>query len=766
MHGIARAAAGRLFLVSLLLIVGNALATPPTPPVRLVLPERLAAVALRDGRLQLPIAIETREAARDVVVSVYVRRVLPGKPDLEQPRLERVQQLKPKAKRGREALAVRLEKLVLGEYVVQVRVDGRYDGSGDDGFSDVVILHLLVDSSGRATLQSPVAHEHDAEGGRWRAFREDLARHPDHPRIRLLRGDTQPLRDARVGESQVPRDARLEVRAGAPSADLSKYYRDRTADAWQPEDPLTVQGRLLFMDVDGILRPLVNVSVHVWDEDTYGDELLGGVASGWDGRWSFSVNNDDGALQDGRDIYYTFTLTNTRLDLSRCNGDYRWQSAVREDRNDGSVVDFGDETAGSSTNSLVVWDRLNLSWNKAATTGGRDPGMVAACFPASATEYGGTVNVTAADFDGDGPSHEYGHALMDKAYSEDISPGLDHGFSDCNQDQGQSWSEGWATGFMLATFPDERYNWHFGDEGRKIEKFSLVDCDPVLGEKNEGFVAAALLDFIDVADDDSDGFPSRGRAGYGDANAAARVSLATIYRDTMWGSVHFDVLDFWYDLAGSLSGDRRAGAAEIMYYAYMSVVPPDSCVATKAATARLADGDAEIVLDDLRRFRDQVLERGDRGRELVNRYYRNSPEMAALLLADAKATDDALYVIRHFASFGATVTNNRRYRDAFAANAAIVAPDVDAAVGRLFAFFAQRGGATLKADVQYAQGEYARVKSLTLPQLQQQLEKESPAGAKKVRLAPGRFSPESERALETPGVRALREKGSPKPPAR
>ena len=747
-------------ILASMLVAGVAIATPPIPPVQLVFEGR-EALKLRDGRLELPISTNAREAARDIVVTVHLRPVLPDKPDQEQPRLQRVQEVKLREARGRQKVRVALERLVPGEYLVQVRVEGRT--GEDDGFSDVLLLYVTIDRDGNARVERPEARAQRVEAARWQAFRADLEKHPDHPRVRLLRGDTYPMGDAKVVEHDVPAGERLEVRPSDEPDDTAKYYRDGTKDAWQPEDPITVRGRVTFTDVDGSVKPLVNVGVRLWDEDTFGDELLGTVATGWDGRWSFSVNNDDGWFQDGRDIYYTFTLANSRVGLTRCGGDYRWQSAVHEDSNDGIVIDFGSETAGSDTNALIVWDRLNLSWAQASGAGGRDPGKIDACFPAGATNYTTTVNVAAADFDGDGVSHEYGHALMDNAYDDDVSPGGAHGFGDCSQDTGLAWSEGWATGFMLNAFPDGRYNWHFGDVGRAIENFSS-SCGTRVGEKNEGWVAASILDFTDAANDTNGGSVSRGRTGYDDGNSGNRISLASIFRDTMWGGTSFDALDFWYDLVGNIASAQRNPGQEIMYYNYMSVLAPDACVATKAATARLPDADA--VLSDLRRFRDLVLKRDDRGRELANRYYRNSPEMASLLLADDRATADALVVIRHFAVFGATVGTHRRYLEAFESNSRVVPDDVDAAVGRLFDFFAQRGGATLRGDVDYARKEYERVRKLTLPELQKQMEKADAGAAKKVRMQPRAFSPESRRALETPGVRALREQGLPKPPDR
>ena len=85
----------------------------------------------------------------------------------------------------------------------------------------------------------------------------------------------------------------MEVRSEGPSASR-KHSVDHSKTSWSSSDGLTIRGRLLFQDIDGMWKPLVNVSVNLWDSDSLIDENLGNVASGWDGRWSFAVNDDDG----------------------------------------------------------------------------------------------------------------------------------------------------------------------------------------------------------------------------------------------------------------------------------------------------------------------------------------------------------------------------------------------------------------------------------------------------------------------------------------
>jgi hypothetical protein len=751
------------FLVFALFGIGTSQATPPTPPATVQIDER----ALNAETAMLPLHIVVQKGVREVSIKVSVHPIDPSKPDYQRSAARVVYERKIETGKKQPVIEVPLKEIEPGEYELDIFLIGSM--SDKEGFSDRDIQHLTVTKGGGIRIEGMDVYKKREESERVKNFRSDLANHPKSPKVRLLMGQTAAVPAqlaSRTKDSDVPDNRRLIVRPAALDADLKGYYVDHSLTSWTSVDPVTVRGRITYLDVDGVWRPLVNVSVDVWDDDTFGDEYLGTTGTDWNGNWSMSVNNDDGILADGRDIYYSFRLVNTRLGLTKCSGEYRWSSAVHDNVSDGSVVDFGTETAGSDSNSLIVWARLNNAWNHVSTVGGQDPGLINACFPASATNTSrdGTVNVKDSDFDGDGITHEYGHALMFKANGSDPSPGGAHSFGGCNQNQALSWSEGWATGFMLSALPDHKYNWHFGDTGRELEANSN-SCRT--GETTEDWVAASLLDMMDSTNDTNGGDQNLGRNSYGDNNSSNRISLASMYRDTMWGnSPNNDVLQFWYALAGELPQAQKNPGQEVMYYNWMSVLPPDSCVATKVTTAELKD--PEPTLTGVRRFRDLVLKSIPDGRNLINAYYRNSPEMALLLVKNPSYIGDSLRVLQHFGTMGDVIGNNQRYREAIATDVEVIPVDVQKSIDRLFALFGKRGGRTLAADTREAIKSYETVRGLHLVALHDVMVqlKEKGTQQKFIYLTRGTFSPESRKALQDPAILAVREKDLPPPPKR
>ena len=473
----------------------------------LVLPKNLEEDGARLEGKTLPFRIKINEQGISALeITAYQQEIQPGKPSFEQAPKELVWQQGDIGRKDYEmAFQVPLKLEKPGTYKIDILLVGK--SSANAGFSDRFVRYIVKDERG-ATLLSPKGYGGRAQKTREAGFLDQNRANPENHPIRLLFADTAKIPAQLSGKVQpmsVPTEQQMEVRSEGPSEFLRKHSVDHSKTSWSSSDGLTIRGRLLFQDIDGMWKPLVNVSVNLWDSDSLIDENLGNVASGWDGRWSFAVNDDDGWLQDGRDIYYTFKLENTRLSTGSCSflsGAYEWKSAVHDDLSDGTVLDFGDETAGDNMEALQVWSTLNLGWNHASVVGGWDPGKIGSCFPSSGTFYDGNVNVDGSDNDGpDSITHEYGHGLMAHAYSGgDPSPGGDHGFGDCNQNQSLSWSEGWATGFMLSARPDGTYNWHEGQPGQAIEAFSST-CH--LGETQEGWVADALLDMMDFANDDN-----------------------------------------------------------------------------------------------------------------------------------------------------------------------------------------------------------------------------------------------------------------------
>jgi hypothetical protein len=607
-----------------------------------------------------------------------------------------------------------------GHYEIDVSLRGR---TREGGFSDREIRHVIVDPDGSYRVLDGRQWTNERREQRERRFRDALAKDPSRPDRRLLNEATLDVPAeiaARAKPQEQAAESQLTVRGSGPSPRQRQYSIDASGRAWAPEDPITVRGRLLFEDFDGVVRPLVNVSVNLWDDDLGLDEHLGSTVTDWSGNWSFSVNNDDGWGANGRDIYYSFKLENTRWRVQDCDGidsTYEWESGSRDDLDDGTVVDFGSQTGSGSPRPMQIWNHFNQAWNHVAGTGGQDPGFVDSCFPYDATRwdrYWEEVDIEEKYSDGpDVVTHEYGHAVMYYAYDEESpSPGGSHNFDQCDQDAGQSWSEGWGTGLALSLRPDGAFNWHQGDGGRAIEMFRAT-CRP--GERNEGWVAAALTDMLDAPDDTNGGTEDGGRNAHGDSNAGQRVPLSTMLRDTIWGSYHGDMLDFWYSLAGETTAAQSVGAREVMFYDWMSVPDPTSCVASRIVT--LGTPERDTTLANLRTLRDKALKPFPGGRRLINLYYRHSPEIALALLKDQGLRERALALVQHFARIGDALDERAASERLFGRGEPVVPRDVAQQARDLIGALRKGASMELARDLDDVAGVLSSVEGRSLDDL-------------------------------------------------
>jgi hypothetical protein len=708
-------------------------ATPPTPPAQIILEQGEALSRLEASRegFDVPVRVQTSGPVSNLVVRVRVLSTDPIKPvELSSKRVQI-------SERNREGLSLQFPvQSQDGTYRIEIELFGT---AGDSkGLIDRKVIYQRV-QQGKAQLLSPEQLRRADQQRRRESFKQKLATDPDRPDVRLLRSDTVKV-PAEIAAKIKPADerTRLMVRPTGPVAEIRPYVVDRKDQAWGAVDPITVRGRLVYQDFEGTWRPLVNVSVNLYDDDTFGDEHLGTTVTDWNGEWSFTVNNDDGWLQNGRDIYYEFHLGNTRWDVHDDDGDaYVWQSATHDDLSDGAVVDFGTETGSTDPTAMQVFGVINLGWNHIVTEGGQDPGYVEVQHPTSATNHqSGLVNIASGDSDGpDSILHEYGHALMYRAFGNtNISPGGAHGFDDDMQDPGLAYSEGWATGFMLSFCPDGQYNWHEGssegagewptctsqsDFGRNIENFS--DSANRVGERNEGRVAAAINDFRDAPNDDNGGSEDRGRHEESDANSGNRISLSTIYRDSMWGFVHNDFLDFWFTFSGNLSGTTRSRADDIMQYNWMSLPVDLSCVASKV-TASLSK-EPESLLSGLRAFRDQALKPTANGRRWIQTYYSNSPELAMLLIRDGEARKAALGVIQHFSRLGNALVKHQQLERLVAGNERVIPEAVGKQIEIVLQTIERNGSEALKAELPALREEIRSLSAMSMRDAVQRAER-------------------------------------------
>jgi hypothetical protein len=755
-----------LVFAVILLIPSQLLATPPTPPVSIEATSEELKGSWTQEHIDYTIQLLQHGEKQEVSVQVFLT---PDEPGNFWPKKTIVFRDQIDVSDGKQRLDIPLKIRQPGTYELLVRITGKVNE--DNGFSNKIQRYVLADEQKNYRIISPKQFVGEQRKTREKRFQEALKKNPDSPDIRLLFEKSQSLPDEITKTIQPHKvEIKLNARPTGPSEEIRKYIEEKSKSAWSTEDPLTIRGNLSYLDFDGVWRPLVNVSVNLFDEDFGFDDHLGTTGTDWNGDWSFSVNNDDGWLADGRDIYYTFKLENTRIRVQDCDGidsTYEWESAVHDNLSDGTVLDFGSETGTTNINSMVIWNMLNLAWNGATVLGGRDPGFVDSCFPegsgAQWDPFWEEIDIPGSDNDApDVVTHEYGHAVMHYAYGSDSpSPGGSHGFGDDSQNASLAWSEGWATGFMLALRPDGRYNWSEGDTGRNIENFS--DGGNRDGNRNEGRVAAAINDMIDSPDDNNGGNLDRGRNNeWDDDNNTTRVSLSTMLNDTLWGSWHDDFEEFWASLSGELSGSTLGNANEIMYYNYMNVPEPISCVATKVVA--LESRSPDLVLEGLRKFRDQGLKGFNGGQHLINIYYRNSPELAILLLKDPKLRQDIAPIIQHFSDLGFILTDNKKIHEVANSRLPLIDQKIAHQIRGVLVKIIKTASTELKNDMEPLERLLESVADLDVMSLQKKLEdiKTKHPKAHRIQIKPSDFNPTSRKAAKTDQVKKTVHKYIPK----
>ncbi|MCA9422316.1 MAG: hypothetical protein KC592_14930, partial [Nitrospira sp.] len=667
-------------------LVTSANATPPTPPVQVELPkaEELAAQIPEKGVFTVPVRIL---AHQDVAkLTLVVRTTKMGMSGRREGQIKDYA-LKRFGKGETQTVELKIpaqekDGLYRVEAAVQIEQKGK-SGVVSKG----VLIHVV--EKGQQRLTTPIELRRTQVAQKKEAFQEALAKKPKQPEIGLLMESTAPV-PAELKKHIKPHTGPKQERAkgsGLPvtikpyiSIDQSKSKKINNKNllakrgsgrASLPPQFLTLTGQVVFEDWytdilgNPVFTPLANATITVIVDTPLYDLFVDEAVTDENGIWSMDAD----PTLEGADLYYTVSLGNQSLDLRDDLGnEYIWWSAIRSGT---ETIDFGQEILTTNAEAAGIFAVINRGWNHIVMEGGQDPGHVEVRYPAVYTHWDVAderVDIAAGHADiPDLILHEYGHALMHYAFGGNpISPGGPHTWNEPFQDTGLAFSEGWASAFALSVCPDGQYTEDEGpdegpgdwptctnqtqpDIGVNIEGFILAGSR--LGEQNEGRVAAAINDILDAWNDDNvvSGIPNedRGRTVYEDANAADRISLATIYRDHMWGFLHNDFQSFYGALLGDLTGTTKSLTSDILLYNWMGILTgPFLCVASKVAMA--TSPNYAVTLDGLRAFRDQVMKPLVVGRHWMQSYYSHSPEMAILLIGDSEARGSGQVIVEHF----------------------------------------------------------------------------------------------------------------------
>ncbi|HYO77699.1 MAG TPA: hypothetical protein VE010_14665 [Thermoanaerobaculia bacterium] len=353
-----------------------------------------------------------------------------------------------------------------------------------------------------------------------------------------------------------------------------------TADAAATSNPLTLSGNVnTVFNATNVL--MGNVEVQVWDHDTVSpDDYLGTAMTDAAGNYNITVENDDGPLGGGVDVYlYIYSrYLNTSMIYLVSDGEggyvsfnYAWRSPTVDDITQRTytinyqLTDNAEEAAawmGASSATALVKASTGRTLSYIEI---RNPGLSSGTwFNASA----GYINIDQQL--ADAPivvGHEVGHAVQYQAYGTSVSEGGFHTF--CPQSPvslGLAWSEGFATAFgMVAVNSDGLMHWHVGDAGYSIEKYW---CASTAIANDEGRIAAALWDLWDAANDSNGGDVNFGATGFSDSNQGAQLVGADALLTPLWTSIQNDVTAYWGVLKPRLNATQTAPSVNIMSYNY------------------------------------------------------------------------------------------------------------------------------------------------------------------------------------------------------
>jgi hypothetical protein len=609
-----------VLVVALLASAGVGVASQPTPPVSIEIAEE------QTGKVNSVVAVVMVTA--NIEVGKAVLSFHTGKDDIK---LEADRQELRLSLKKPQTIRVPITVGKAGVHRIDFRVQAEAKGFETAGGMERRYVTYDGEHPPRILTGKEARRKQRQEMDR--KLQERLRKQPDAGLTidTFLRRPLEPVK----GAPAVDEKAQQALVPPAPGIESyeSNAVIDKTTDVLRRLDPITVTGRLFYTDRGGVLRPLINATVDIRDSEPGPDEQLTSVVTGWDGRYTAVVNNDDGWFQNGRDIYIRVRTTNSRFRVQDCaawpDWTYSWVSDVREDLSDGTVVNFGDLATGENNEASILFQDLNQGWYFLTTAGAQDPGFVDLCWPEGASVYSRLWEEIDIE-DGDEVArdivlHEYGHATMHNAYNGywPSNTGGQHGFDDTLH-QNMAFTEGWGTFIALSINDDGVYD--SNGWSRAIEGFPHVSGHSNGdGQVNEGHVAAGMHD---VRDANADGSCAGGAQC--DPSGTNSALMSQIWRDSFWLSKSDNIGEYWKRLCSELSSAAGQAAVGALAFNEIDVLPCNCSV-----SAALADTPAGAeAVKDLRELRDRGLRNTSLGRRVIEIYYRHTVEVTNLMLKD------------------------------------------------------------------------------------------------------------------------------------
>ncbi|KQC03989.1 MAG: hypothetical protein APR53_04245 [Methanoculleus sp. SDB] len=273
---------------------------------------------------------------------------------------------------------------------------------------------------------------------------------------------------------------------------------------------ITVKGHIYWTDQDGIPTDARNVKVELLDKDIGFDDSLGTQYTDEFGWYSFTVDNNDGILQGGRDAYIKVYAESPLAYVENNLVPYSWSSDSYEDLQDGSITFIPLEIPASDPHAPVlklILDAINAEFlwiNENIDTPYTAPPQIKVEYPSfSPTGFSPVlVEIDLREgFSRYTVCHEYGHYVMyDIRGNTKIPAGLyplESHYVGFKSDGGFALNEGWAE-FIGCAVDNAPNNVRWNSENIESNQWAEIE-DPGLydGNVTEGCVASVLWDIFD-----------------------------------------------------------------------------------------------------------------------------------------------------------------------------------------------------------------------------------------------------------------------------